>query len=84
MKISGMVGLAPKCVRLDTTLDKSDEPNVLKSDLEKVLDLSNLGSNVTHFGAKPTIPRRYPDFLNNSCISDVSKISSSRRKHLNG
>ena len=68
-----MVGLAPKWVRLDHKLDKcgtfSDQISVHLARWakcteiwsEKVPDLSNLGSNLTHFGAKPTIPAtRFP------------------------
>ena len=65
---SGMVGLAPKWVRLDPKLDKSgtfsDQISENLTHLakcteiwsEKVPGLSNLGSNLTHFGAKPNIP----------------------------
>ena len=65
---SGMVVLAPKWVRLDPKLDKSgtfsDQISVHLarwakcSEIwsEKFPNLSNLGANLTHFGAKPTIP----------------------------
>ena len=51
---AGMVGLAPKWVILDPKFDKSAifwllEANVLKADLKKSPDLSNFGSNLTHF-----------------------------------
>ena len=43
---AGMVGLAPNWVRLDPKLDKSG------AFLDQIsVHLSNLGSNLTHFGA---------------------------------
>ena len=72
MCASGVVGLAPKWGRLDPKWDKSgtfsDQIPVHLAHRakcteiwsEKVPDLFNLGSNLTHFGAKPTIPAVHP------------------------
>ena len=57
-----MVGLAPKWVKLNPKLDKSGLFQIrfqyiwLIDPIKKVPDLSNLGSNLTHFGGNPTIP----------------------------
>ena len=65
---TGTVGLAPNWVRLDPKLGKSgtiSDPIAVPlarsakcTEIwsEKVPDLSIMGSNLTHFGAKPTIP----------------------------
>ena len=76
----GMVGLAPKWVRLDPKLDKSGAfsdqisvhlaPRAKCTEIgsEKAPDLSNLGSNLTHFGAKPSIRGQMLSILCNTML----------------
>ena len=83
-----MVGLVPKWVKLDPKLDKSgtflDQISVhlalwakcTEIWSEKVPDLSNLGSNLTHFKTKPTIPAAIPDYKQRLSAGQISSLAS--------
>ena len=67
-----MVGLAPKWVRLEPKWDKSgtfsDQISVHLA--HRAPDLSNLGSNLTHFGAK-SLPSTMPKMIMYMCYTKM-------------